>query len=334
MKIQDYGMQMSAMHSSALRQETRAAVQVWTAPQPAVSNSVTLSQAGREAQATDEGEAAVDADPRFDLLRRMIEIMTGRSLRTLTPEDLRAITTSSGSAEPQASAAATTPATASAGFGIDLQVSTSRTESESTAFAATGTVHTADGREIAFQVHLSLSQSRHEESSIRLRAGDAPATTDPLILNFSGASAQLTDQRFAFDLDADGQTEQVHLASGGSGFLVFDRNGDGQANDGRELFGPTSGDGFAELAALDDDGNGWIDEADTAFSQLGLWQQGNDRLLRLSEAGVGALAVAHVATPFSLRGADQNLQGQLRSSGVFLQESGRAGTIQHVDLSI
>jgi hypothetical protein len=46
---------------------------------------------------------------------------------------------------------------------------------------------------------------------------------------------------------------------------------------GAELFGARSGDGFAELAALDGDGNGWIDEGDAA------WQAWHDALMDLLE---------------------------------------------------
>jgi hypothetical protein len=42
----------------------------------------------------------------------------------------------------------------------------------------------------------------------------------------------------------------------------------GRIDSGSELFGPATGSGFGELAALDGDGNGWIDENDDAFARL------------------------------------------------------------------
>jgi hypothetical protein len=45
-----------------------------------------------------------------------------------------------------------------------------------------------------------------------------------------------------------------------SGLLVIDKNLDGKVNDGSELFGPSTGDGFEKLARYDEDRNGWIDE--------------------------------------------------------------------------
>ncbi len=38
-------------------------------------------------------------------------------------------------------------------------------------------------------------------------------------------------------------------------------------NDGSELFGTSSGDGFKDLATYDEDENGWIDENDSIFSK-------------------------------------------------------------------
>ena len=50
------------------------------------------------------------------------------------------------------------------------------------------------------------------------------------------------------------------MLGSGSGFLALDKNGNGKIDDGSELFGTKSGDGFADLAEYDSDGNGWIDE--------------------------------------------------------------------------
>lgn len=54
----------------------------------------------------------------------------------------------------------------------------------------------------------------------------------------------------------------------GSGFLALDRNQNGVVDDGSELFGTQSGDGFAHLALYDQDSNGWIDANDPVFDKL------------------------------------------------------------------
>ncbi|MEY2633253.1 MAG: hypothetical protein RIR00_1907, partial [Pseudomonadota bacterium] len=116
-------------------------------------------------------------------------------------------------------------------------------------------------------------------------------------------------------------------------------NGDGRVNDGRELFGPQSGDGYTELAALDEDKNGWIDEGDSAYSRLGVWSgQGvageAGEVTSLAKSGVGAVAVSHLATPFSLRDGQNQTLGEIRASGLYLLENGGAGSTQQIDLSI
>ena len=182
-----------------------------------------------------------------------------------------------------------------------------------------------------------MTRSYHEESSVSIRAGDARMKQDPLVLNFGGTATQLTSQRFKFDLNTDGKTEDINFVAGGSGFLALDRNGDGKINNGSELFGARSGNGFAELAALDTDHNGWIDENDAAYKQLRVWTRdntGKDQLASLHEANVGALSLGRVDTPFALKDNSNALQGQIRSTGIFLQEDGKAGTMQQVDLTV
>ncbi|MCB1769761.1 MAG: hypothetical protein KDJ31_08715, partial [Candidatus Competibacteraceae bacterium] len=104
-----------------------------------------------------------------------------------------------------------------------------------------------------------------------------------------------------------------------------------------ELFGATTGQGFAELAQYDEDGNQWIDENDSIYQSLRIWSKdatGNDQIVALGQRGVGAIYLGHVATPFSLKDDQNNLLGAIRESGVFLHENGVAGTLQQIDLSV
>ena len=193
------------------------------------------------------------------------------------------------------------------------------------------------GKAIDFTLALSMTRSYSEQSNVSVTLGDARAKKDPLVLNFDGTAAQLTSQRFEFDLDSDGQNEEINSLASGSGFLALDNNGDGKINNGSELFGAKSGDGFADLATLDADHNGWIDENDAAFNRLLVWSKdaaGKDQIQTLKEANVGAISLAHVATPFDIKDEVNALQGDIRSSGVFLRENGTAGTLQQIDLTV
>ncbi|MBQ8665647.1 MAG: hypothetical protein IJ526_02140, partial [Lachnospiraceae bacterium] len=150
-------------------------------------------------------------------------------------------------------------------------------------------------------------------------------------------TADVRDQTFRFDLDADGKEDEISMLGKGSGFLALDKDGNGKIDDGSELFGTKSGDGFGELREYDSDGNGWIDENDEIFSKLKVWckdENGNDVLMDLKEADIGAIYLGEQQTEFTLGGTDGYRDGVIRSTGVFLRESGGAGTIQHVDLSM
>lgn len=209
-------------------------------------------------------------------------------------------------------------------------------EKECTTFASTGVAKTEDGREISFHVDLSMSREFMQKSeSFTEQTGYF--FTDPLVVNLSGNPASLSDQKFFFDLDADGKEEQISSLNSGSGFLALDKNGDGTINDGNELFGTKSGDGFADLAAYDKDQNGWIDENDSVWNDLKIWtknEKGEDQLLSLKEAGVGAFFTGKADTQFSLNNENNETNGMIRSTGVFLMENGAAGTLQHVDLVV
>ena len=209
-------------------------------------------------------------------------------------------------------------------------------EEESTTFETTGTVKTSDGREINFQLELSMSRSFTEVYSQSFSFGSG-MFTDPLVINLDCDAADVSDQKFYFDLDADGHEEAISRLGPGSGFLALDKNGDGKINDGSELFGTKSGNGFYDLAQYDKDKNGWIDEADDVFKDLMVWtkdKNGSDKLIGLGAAGVGAIYLGNCESEFSLNRLDNNeANARIRSTGIFLYENGSMGTLQQLDLA-
>lgn len=203
-------------------------------------------------------------------------------------------------------------------------------ESEKTTVCGKGQVNTCDGRQIAFD--FSMDMARDFASTKITDESGTVALRDPLILSFDGKACELTEECIAFDLNADGSAEQIPGLGAGNAFLVFDRNGNGKADNGSELFGVASGNGFADLAQLDGDHNGWIDEADPAFKQLAVWSGGD--FASLAERGVGALYTGSVDAPFSLKTGANELLGQIRAAGVYLTETGEVGHMQQVDLAV
>lgn len=355
MKIASSALEMGSSHLKQQQHEIKESLRSWVGNQrpdfegqqrrrlPA-PETVQISDAGKSAQsggasAIDDAVDAANNDPMLRLIRAMVAMLTGKEVAVF---DSRELPTDISAPDVQASA----PSNASsqqaapqqaAGFGIEYERHESYTETEQTNFAATGIIKTADGREINFSLSLSMSRSYHEESNVSIQQGDARKKQDPLVINFGGNAAQLTEQRFKFDLNSDGQAEDINFVTGGSGFLALDRNGDGKINNGTELFGANTGNGFSELAALDADSNGWIDENDAAFNQLKVWTKdasGKDQLATLKQANVGALNLAHLATPFDIKDGSNALQATVRSSGIYLSEDGHAGTLQQIDLTV
>lgn len=207
---------------------------------------------------------------------------------------------------------------------------------ESLSVGMQGTVTTADGRAINFDLSLALSRSYYTESNLSIRAG--AALKDPLVINYGGQPAQLSLNKIEFDLvSQEAGMESIQQLNAGSGYLALDRNGNGTIDDGTELFGPNSGNGFSELAQLDEDGNGWIDEGDAVFSKLQIWQpnsDGSQSLTAIAKLGIGAIYSHGIEAPFEYKTAENQLQGQLRQAGVFLFEDGRAGSLQQIDLAV
>ncbi|KJS00443.1 MAG: hypothetical protein VR65_13210 [Desulfobulbaceae bacterium BRH_c16a] len=275
-------------------------------------------------------EQKMEADLNMRLLQALFERLTGRKFQVIDPVK---ITTPLEGELQAGESAVPLPEAESAGFGLIYEYRESEYEYEKTEFAAGGKINTADGRQIDFSVSLSMSREFYREQNLSIRAGDA--LKDPLVINFSGSAAQLTERNFSFDIDADGTKDQIAFVGPGSGFLALDKNGDGIVNDGSELFGALSGDGFLDLRAYDGDGNNWIDENDAIYENLRIWSRtgdGEEQLVGLGQAGVGALYLGHIETLFSVKDAENSLLGQVRSTGLALMENGQAVTMQQFDL--
>ena len=137
-------------------------------------------------------------------------------------------------------------------------------------------------------------------------------------------------------IDSNGTKDQISQLKSGNAFLALDKNNNNSIDNGNELFGTQSGNGFADLKAYDDDKNGWIDENDAIFNKLRVWQksEGKDKLLALGEVGIGAIFLGSAQSPFTLKSASNETLGEIKSSGIVLFENGRAGVISQVDFAI
>lgn len=219
------------------------------------------------------------------------------------------------------------------GWGAEYSKKEILYRAEYTSFQAEGVINTADGKSISFNLSLELSQEFLQENNLDIQMGNA-VRKDPLVLNFDGPSAELSGPGFEFDLDADGSRENIPFIKGGSGFLVFDRNKDGKVNDGSELFGPKTGNGFSELKTLDSDNNDWIDEADKDYNNLQVWDKkvGSDKLSSLKDKNVGAIYLKSAATPFTFYNSAGKAEAEKTSTGIFLTDSGSVSSIEQLNI--
>ena len=332
------------MQSAIARISDAARTRFAVTPAPAPSTVAPLPTfppvdvKSREASAIESAGDAVDNDPFLAMIRQMVEFFTGQEVRVFNWQDFSASINHVEARSSSTSERLQGARSENADFGVEYDYHSVTEQFEETTFSASGTIRTADGQDISFNLDLEMTRYHREETNVSLRAGNA-VRKDPLVMNFGGTAVQLAQhagQRFSFDLDGDGTAEMLPLFASGSGYLALDLNGNGKIDSGKELFGPKSGNGFAELALLDSDGNGWIDAADEAFKQLSVWtpDAAGGAMHSLADLGIGALGLKHVATPFALRGDDDSDLGRVKASGAYLMENGKAGSLQEIDITV
>ncbi len=208
-------------------------------------------------------------------------------------------------------------------------------EFEQTSFQASGDIVLQDGRR--FNIDFSLDMSRSREESFYGEIVLSGQQVDPLTINLNGNVAQLSQNKVQFDINNDGEKDEVSFATGNSAFLAIDKNGNGTIDDGGELFGPESGSGFADLAKYDENDDGIIDSLDSIFSELVLTQRdeaGNETLISLEEVGIEAFLLSSQDTEFSLFNPKGERTGIIQETGLYIKSDGSVDSMQHVDLIV
>lgn len=202
-------------------------------------------------------------------------------------------------------------------------------ESQSLDVSMSGCIQTAT-QKIELNMDVSMSYSFVSQNQILKQQ-----FFDPLVLNFDGKLPDLDTQNFSFDIDCDGEFDQISMLKKGSGFLALDKNENGTVDDGTELFGPLNGNGYADLKRYDIDKNGWIDENDPVFNKLRIWMKNKDenRLAALGEVGVGAIYLGSSKGEYEIKGDNNESIGRIRGNGLFLNEDGTSGFMSQIDFA-
>jgi hypothetical protein len=335
MQIASYSLSMQSSSTQSVESSVSENLRAWVdappAPQP--SSQVSISPAAQSLAAMVQGAQNTTLDPNLQVLVQLLERMTGQTISVFDPSQLNAPPTPQ-LADPNS--AAQVQAKPHAGYGVDYNQTNTVSESEQTTMQASGVINTTDGQQIKFSLNLNMQHQTTQTSTTKIRMGDA-TLADPLVVNFNGTAAQLNDQKFSFDLNSNGQQVQINAPSAGSGFLVLDKNNSGKITSGSDLFGPTTGNGFAELAQYDANHNGWIDQSDPVYNQLKVWTinaDGSSNLSSLSSLGIGAISLQAIATPFDIKSATDQLLGKVQSTSVAVNENGTTDSVQQVDLAV
>jgi uncharacterized protein YcsI (UPF0317 family) len=152
---------------------------------------------------------------------------------------------------------------------------------------------------------------------------------DPLVLDLVGAGINLssvTQSSAHFDFTGSGFATKTGWITPGEGLLVLDGNPSAPINI-NELVGAASGDGFADLAALDGDGNGVIDASDPTFARLSVWVDANGdgqldpgELVSLSSLGITSISLS--STP-----SGQTINGNTLVSTSTFEMNGTGGSV-------
>lgn len=101
----------------------------------------------------------------------------------------------------------------------------------------------------------------------------------PLVLSFDDRPVEFVTSTGYFRMTARDDCASTDWPTAATPWLAMDRDGNGSIDGGHELFGSGTvmgatwaGDGFAALAGLDSDGDGWITPGDARWAELLLWE--------------------------------------------------------------
>jgi len=145
-------------------------------------------------------------------------------------------------------------------------------------------------------------------------AADHPSPVDPrdpLVLDLAGTGVNLssvTQSSAFFDFTGSGFATKTGWITQGEGLLVLNGNPNAPISV-NELVGAQSGDGFADLAALDTDGDGVINASDPAFANLSVWVDANGNgqldsgeLVSLGSLGITAISLSTTPSGQTING--------------------------------
>ena len=139
----------------------------------------------------------------------------------------------------------------------------------------------------------------------------------PIILDLNGdgvvSLVELDESTAYFDINGDGYRELMSWAAEGDGFLVYDKNGDGQINQADEISFQGYVDGartdLEGLAHFDTNGDGVLDAQDADWSKFGVWRDADQdgvsdpgEVISLDQMGITSINLSSDQIQYSVGG--------------------------------
>ncbi|EFO34067.1 proprotein convertase P [Roseibium sp. TrichSKD4] len=215
-------------------------------------------------------------------------------------------------------------------------------------------IHTTASREVSrywgdFSAGNLYRNTRVEDIAFSVsylsRWSTSIAEVDPLVLDLDGDGVELTsfsDNYLFFDIDNDGHLERTGWVAPDDAMLVHDLDGNGRIDDITETlseyYGAASGTGaiygssFEALTTLDSNGDGVVDQADSQYAALRLWQDANQNgqtdegeLVTLVDAGVTLLSLSDEADGAFVGG------NEVKSNSTYTKSDGSRLTLAAVN---
>ena len=90
------------------------------------------------------------------------------------------------------------------------------------------------------------------------------------------------------------------------------------------------------MTTLPEPARAWVPD-DPIFSRFSVWKKGADgkeALTPLSENNVGAVNLSPIASRFDQKGKENRRDGQVSTTGIYVDAEGNVKTIQQVDVTV
>lgn len=204
-------------------------------------------------------------------------------------------------------------------------------------FAVFGMIGSAIGDEVADGWKMIFD----EIFGLYDQAGAYTYPVDPLILDLDcdGIETVSVEDGVNFDFDNNGFAEKTGWVGADDGLLVRDIDGNGQIDNGSELFGDmtsmeeaVASHGFEALQQFDTNQDNVINQMDAIYSELSVWKDANQNgqvdegeLLTLEELGIAGLNLVY--EDIEVRDENGNSHSQ---ASTYMNTDGSIGIMEDV----